>query len=107
MVFGQTRKTTRHTRTPQYFVFTEIELFSLIFCVIMDVLEYGAVILTVPVVGDVFDIIGILGCFIIFRWIGFISLIELVPGADVLPIFIITWLIWYFLHKQVTVTHKL
>ena len=100
MGFGQPRKKTRGPRVPQYFVFTEIELLSLIFCVILDVIEYAAVVLTMPVVGDVFDVVGILVCFATFRWIGLVSLVELVPGADVLPIFIITWLMWYFLKKQ-------
>ena len=100
MGFGQPRNTTRGTRIPQYFVFTEIELFSLVFCVILDVIEYAAVILMMPVVGDVFDVAGILVCLAVFRWIGLVSLVELVPGADVLPIFIITWLMWYFLKKQ-------
>jgi len=100
MGFGQPRKTTRGTRVPQYFVFTEIELFSLVFCVILDVIEYAAVVLTMPVVGDVFDVAGILVCLVIFRWIGLVSLVELVPGADILPIFIITWLMWYLLKKQ-------
>ncbi len=107
MGFGQPRKTTRSVRVPQYFVFTEIELFSLIFCVILDVIEYAAVVLMMPVVGDVFDVVGILVCFIMFRWIGLVSLVELVPGADVLPIFIITWLMWYFLKKQKVAAHKL
>ena len=69
MGFGQPRKTTRGTRIPKYFVFTEIELFSLIFCVILDVIEYAAVVLTLPVVGDMFDVIGILVCFAMFLWI--------------------------------------
>ena len=107
MGFSQPRRTTRGVRVPQYFVFTEIELLSLIFCVILDVIEYAAVVLTMPVVGDVFDVVGILVCFSIFRWIGLVSLVELVPGADVLPIFIITWLMWYFLKKQKIATHKL
>jgi hypothetical protein len=107
MGFGQPRKTTRGVRVPQYFVFTEIELLSLIFCVMLDVIEYVAVVLTMPVVGDVFDVVGILVCFAMFRWIGLVSLVELVPGADVLPIFIITWLMWYFLRKQKIATHKL
>ena len=105
--FGQSRKTTRGARGPQYFVFTEIEFLSLIFCVLLDVIEYAAVVLTMPVVGDVFDVVGILVCFAMFRWIGLVSLVELVPGADVLPIFIITWLMWYFLKKQKITTHKL
>ena len=107
MGLGQPRKTTRSVRVPQYFVFTEIELFSLVFCVILDVIEYAAVILMMPVVGDVFDVVGILVCLAVFRWIGLVSLVELVPGADVLPIFIITWLMWYFLKKQKIATHKL
>ncbi len=107
MGFGQPRNTTRGTRIPQYFVFTEIELFSLVFCVILDVIEYAAVVLTMPVVGDVFDVAGILVCLVIFRWIGLVSLVELVPGADIIPIFIITWLMWYFLKKQKIATHKL
>ena len=105
MGLGQPRKTTKGTHIHRYFVFTEIELFSLIFCVLLDVIEYAAVILTMPVVGDVFDVIGILLSFVIFRWIGLISLVELVAGADILPIFIITWLMWYFLKKQKIATH--
>ena len=107
MGFGLPKRTTMGARVPQYFVFTEIELLSLIFCVILDVIEYGAVVLTLPVVGDVFDVVGILVCFAMFRWIGLVSLVELVPGADVLPIFIITGLVWYFLKKQKIATHKL
>jgi len=56
-------------------------------------------ILLLPIVGDLFDLIGIVACLAMFRWVGIISLFELVPGADILPIFIITWLIWYFLRK--------
>ena len=73
----------------------------------LDVNKYGAVVLTMPVVCVVFDVVGILVCFAMFRWIGLVSLVELVPGADVLPIFIITWLMWYFLKKQKIATHKL
>ena len=98
--FSQAKKTTSSIRVPQYFVFTEIELFSLVLCVILDIIEYAAVVLMIPVVGDMFDIVGILICIAIFRWIGLVSLVELVPGADVLPIFIITGLMWYFLKKK-------
>jgi len=56
-------------------------------------------ILLLPVVGDLLDIVGIIVCLAMFRWVGIISLFELVPGADIFPIFIITWLIWYFLRK--------
>ena len=102
--FKQPKKQMGRVRIPRYFVFTEIELLSLIFCVIFDVTEYAAGVLTLPLTGDVFDIIGILGCIFIFRWIGLVSLAELLPGADILPIFIITWLTWYIIKKTKTST---
>jgi hypothetical protein len=85
---------------PEYFVFNEVELFSLVLCLVLDISEYVAAVLLLPVVGDVFDVVGIIACLVMFRWIGIVSLFELVPGADILPIFIITWLAWYFLKKQ-------
>ena len=100
MDFIQLTKTKKSARVPQYFVFTEIEIVSLVFCVVLDVIEYAAAILTMPLAGDTFDIAGILFCIFIFRWIGLLTFIELIPGADVFPVFIITWLVWYLLEKQ-------
>ena len=85
-----------------YFVFTQVELFSLILCIVLDISEYMAVVLLMPVIGDMLDIVGIVICILMFRWVGFIGMLELVPGADVFPIFIITWLVWYFLKKNKT-----
>lgn len=85
---------------PQYFVLTEYELLFLVICVVLDVSEYMVAVLLLPVVGDFLDVVGILACFVMFRWVGLVSLFELVPGADILPIFIITWLIWYFVRKS-------
>ena len=87
---------------PEYFVFSGVELFSLIFCLLLDISEYMAAILIMPVIGDMLDIIGIVVCLLTFRWIGIVSLLELIPGVDVLPIFIITWLAWYLLKKTKT-----
>ena len=84
----------------RYFVFTEYELLTLIICIVLDVVEYAFAVLLLPVVGDVLDVIGIAACFVMFRLIGVIGLFELVPGADVLPIFMITWLIWYLVRKR-------
>jgi len=85
---------------PEYFVFNEVELFSLILCIVLDISEYMVAVLLLPVVGDMLDVVGIIACLVMFRWIGIVSLFELVPGADILPIFIITWLLWYFVKKQ-------
>lgn len=84
---------------PKYFVFTENELLSLIVCIVLDISEYMVVLLIMPVTGDIFDLVGIVASFIMFRWVGLISLLELVPGVDILPTFIITWLIWYYQKK--------
>ena len=84
---------------PQYFIFSGVELLSLILCIVLDISEYMAAILMMPIIGDILDIVGIVTCLLMFHWIGAISLFELVPGADVLPIFIITWLVWYFVKK--------
>jgi len=84
----------------RYFVFSENELLFLTICVILDVSEYVAAILLLPIVGDFLDIVGIAACLFMFRWVGILSLFELVPGADILPIFIVTWLVWYFIKRQ-------
>lgn len=91
---------------PDYFVFSGVELFSLILCLLLDISEYIAAILTLPIIGDTMDIVGIVACLLMFRWIGVVSLLELVPGADILPIFIITWLAWYLAKKTMKVEQK-
>lgn len=106
MDVSQSRKT-RSAYVPQYFVLTEIEIISLVFCIVLDVIEYAAAILTMPLAGDLFDVGGILFCIVVFRWIGLLSFVELVPGADIFPVFIITWLVWYFLKKQKNITNKI
>lgn len=85
---------------PRYFIFTEYELLTLVICVILDISEYMFGVLLLPLYGDFLDIIGIVACFAMFRLIGVVSLFELVPGLDVLPIFIITWLLWYLTKKR-------
>ena len=84
---------------PKYFIFSGVELLSLILCIVLDISEYMAAVLMLPVIGDTLDFVGIVVCLLLFQWIGVISFFELVPGADVLPIFIITWLVWYFIKK--------
>ena len=85
---------------PNYFIFAEDELLFLIVCIVLDISEYMFAVLLLPTVGDFLDIAGIIACFVMFRWVGVLSLIELVPGADIFPVFIITWLIWYYLRKS-------
>ena len=85
---------------PKYFIFTEEELLKLIVCLVLDISEYIAVILLMPVTGDLLDLVGIIASFVMFYWVGIISLVELVPGADVFPTFVIVWVIWYFIKTR-------
>jgi len=91
----------KHESIPKYFVFSEYELLFLIICIVLDVSEYVVTILLQPWLGDLLDIVGIVACLLMFRLEGVVSLLELVPGLDVLPIFIITWVIWYYLKRRV------
>jgi len=93
-------RNTKSRISPSYFVFTEYELLFLIICVVLDISEYIVTILLLPSVGDILDIVGIIACLAMFRWVGIASLLELIPGVDIFPIFIITWLIWYSLKKR-------
>ena len=85
---------------PNYFIFAEDELLFLIVCVVLDISEYMFAALLLPTIGDFLDIAGIIASFVMFRWVGVLSLVELIPGADIFPVFIITWLIWYYFRKS-------
>jgi hypothetical protein len=93
-------KNIQQNKYPRFIIFTDIELFFLSVCIILDISEYIVAILLLPLFGDILDIAGIIASFLMFNWIGFISILELVPGADILPIFIITWTIWYITKKR-------
>jgi hypothetical protein len=93
-------KKSQQKKVPTYIVFSQIELLFLVLCVILDVSEYIVAILLLPVFGDILDIAGIFGSLLMFKWIGIISILELIPGVDILPIFIITWTMWYLTKKR-------
>ena len=93
-------KNIQPNKNPRYFVFTDIELLFLSVCIILDVSEYMLAILWLPLFGDILDLAGIAVSVLMFGWVGVVALIELVPGADILPIFIITWIIWYLTKKR-------
>jgi len=76
------------------------ELATLIVCVSLDVVEYIAPVLMMPVAGDFVDFAGIIFCVYFFSWVGFISLLELIPGMDFMPIFTLTWLVWYIYKRR-------
>ena len=75
------------------------ELTTLSVCLCLDLMEFIAPVMLTPIIGDALDFAGFLFCAVYFNWIGAISLLELVPGLDVIPIFSLTWLAWY-LHRR-------
>ena len=83
------------------------ELFMLIFCVIIDILEYVVPILLSPFFGDLLDVFGILACITMFGWVGFLPILELIPLFDFFPVFIFTWITWYYLKQRTGKTGKL
>lgn len=93
-------KSTNQKTYPRYVIFTDIELLFLSICILLDISEYMFAILLLPLFGDFLDLAGIFGSILMFQWIGVFSIIELIPGADILPIFIITWILWYITKKR-------
>jgi hypothetical protein len=76
------------------------EIATLFVCLLLDFIEYLFPPLMAPVIGDPLDFAGTVLSVAFFGWIGFISLLELIPGIDAIPVFTITWLIWYIFKKR-------
>ena len=76
------------------------ELVTILVCLSLDIVEYILPVLMVPLAGDVIDLTGVVFCVFSFGWLGLISLFEVIPGFDVLPIFTVTWLVWYILKRR-------
>ena len=76
------------------------EFVNLIICLSIDIVEYIFPVLMLPLIGDLFDLVGIATCLVLFRVVGLIALLELVPGLDILPMNTITWFVWLVLKRQ-------
>ena len=76
------------------------ELTLLVACLFLDFVEYLLPPLLAPHVGDVLDFIGLVFAVLAFSWLGFITLLELIPGFDVIPFFTITWFAWYMMRER-------
>jgi len=90
----------RTIELPGYLILSFEELIPLLVCVAFDLTEYFAMFLLAPLIGDFLDIVGVGICLYLFGWTGLISLIELLPGFDIIPIFVITWILWFYLKKD-------
>ena len=76
------------------------EITALIICLTLDIIEYPLPQLMAPYSGDVLDLLGTVISVYLFGIPGFLSLFELVPGLDILPIFTLTWVLWYSLKRR-------
>jgi hypothetical protein len=75
------------------------DLLALAICILLDAIEYILPLMLSPLFGDIWDVLGVVYCIASFGTIGAISMLELIPGLDIIPFYTITWLIWY-LNRQ-------
>ena len=94
------RETRSEIKTLKYIALTLDETAKLVVCVLLDIAEYAFPVLLSPIVGDILDIAGVGAGVIMFGWIGLLSSLEFLPLVDFFPIFIFTWIVWYYLKKE-------
>jgi hypothetical protein len=92
---------TRTLSAPWLVKVTWEELLTLTLCLALDVLEFLIPVFLTPIYGDIMDFAGFLFCLLFFGYIGFLSLLELIPSLDILPFFTVTWLIWYIQRRRI------
>jgi hypothetical protein len=66
----------------------------------IDVIEYIVPVLRIPLLGDIFDVVGLAISLYLYGWVGLVAILELVPGFDIIPVNCVTWLIWFILKRQ-------
>jgi len=76
------------------------EFVRLVISLSIDVVEYIVPVLMLPLIGDLFDIVGVATSIYLFREAGLLTLLELVPGLDFLPMNTIAWFVWLILKRQ-------
>ena len=81
-------------------IMTYSEFVKLVVCLSLDTVEFVVPFLLQPIVGDMFDIIGLATCIYFFRWLGLVAILELVPGFDVVPVNTLTWIIWFIINHR-------
>ena len=86
---------TRTIETPWSSIFTWEDISTLAVCLALDLLDYLVPFMTAPIYGDILDFTGIAFCILFFNWVGAITILEIIPGLDIIPVYSITWLTWY------------
>jgi hypothetical protein len=88
-------------QTPWSKLFTWEDISTLAICLALDLLDLLVPFMTTPIYGDILDFSGIGFCVLFFNWIGAITIVELIPGLDIVPFYTIAWLTWYINHRRV------
>ena len=91
---------TKTISAPWLLRITWIELITLLVCLSLDLVDYFIPIMMTPIVGDVLDFMAFVFCVLYFDWASVITLAELLPGLDILPLYSITWLTWYLYRRR-------
>jgi hypothetical protein len=83
------------------------EFMRLVISASIDAVEYVVPILSLPLIGDLFDIVGLSMSLYLYGWTGLVSALELVPGLDLLPLNVLTWVVWIIIKRQKEATERL
>lgn len=86
---------TRTIQTPWAKLFTWEDLSTLAICLALDMLDLLVPFMSTPIYGDILDFSGIAFSVLFFNWIGAITILEIIPGLDIVPLYTISWLTWY------------
>ena len=83
------------------------EFMRLVISASIDAVEYVVPILSLPLIGDIFDIVGLATSLYLYGWVGLVTALELVPGLDLLPMNVLTWVVWIIIKRQREATERL
>ncbi len=83
------------------------EFMRLVISASIDAVEYVVPILSLPLIGDIFDIVGLATSLYLYGWTGLVAALELVPGLDLLPLNVLTWVVWIIIKRQREATERL
>jgi hypothetical protein len=83
------------------------EFMRLVISLSIDIVEYIIPVLMLPLIGDLYDIVGLVTSLYLYGVVGAISALDLIPGLDILPINTITWFVWLILKRQREATEHL
>ncbi|MCJ7631239.1 hypothetical protein MUP77_02385 [Candidatus Bathyarchaeota archaeon] len=76
------------------------ELTCLIISLSVDIIEYIIPILMIGIIGTFYGLIGLATSLYLYKGVGAISALDIIPGLDILPMNTITWVVWIVLKRQ-------